>query len=238
MFNASQPDAVELKCLPKKTIGLFATLKPLTCWHVQSRLFGAAWQMALSPGPSGLVASPAGRFRKSWMSSTTPRTRGPAMTSPKKDSGMVARDDAERREFSSYKFNLIDAFTMDSTLTALQRLVGIRLTQRLNCRTRTCYPSAQTLADELGVCVRSIEKAIAALKRRRWIEVVSKGRHGTNVYRVLETHLNAVLDYQTSLRDARIEDRRRPNENSGRVAACTEPQFGTEPKPISDKHLN
>jgi hypothetical protein len=128
------------------------------------------------------------------------------------------------------------------------------LLDSLNFETGRCDPSHETIADELGVHVRTVERL--SLKIRQWVEVVRRGRTATNFYRprVSTEKVSSLIEYSESLRDLRSEKRERrkryfpdalePTAVSGH--SILEPTFersheptavsGHEPTAVSGKH--
>ncbi len=82
------------------------------------------------------------------------------------------------------KYRLYDAMIRDGGLSVLQLRVAWRLIDRTNRETGDAWPSYETLADELGVNVRSVIRAIKCLIKTGWFEASHGGGRGkSNHYR-------------------------------------------------------
>jgi hypothetical protein len=82
------------------------------------------------------------------------------------------------------KYQLYDAMIRDGGPSVLQLRVAWRLIDRTNRETGDAWPSYETLADELGVNVRSVIRAIKRLIETGWFGVNPGGGRGkSNHYR-------------------------------------------------------
>ena len=72
-------------------------------------------------------------------------------------------------------------------LSAMTRLIGMRLGLHLNCNTGRCDPSYAGLACEIGTSRSGAIRAIAALEASGWIEVDRHGggRHRRNDFQLI-----------------------------------------------------
>ncbi|MCA0342871.1 MAG: hypothetical protein LCH99_24475 [Proteobacteria bacterium] len=141
-----------------------------------------------------------------------------------------------------------------SDMTSSAKQMVYFLLDSLNFETGRCDPSHQAIADELGLCVRTVERMSQRI--RCWVEVTRRGKTTTNFYRlrVSVAKVADLVEYSDSLREQRAEDRQRrrrffphqsePTSVSGHSGG--EPTFargheptsvsGHEPTSVSGKH--
>jgi hypothetical protein len=78
--------------------------------------------------------------------------------------------------FSSWKFDVINAANIDTDLTDTARRVLVELVQHANQETRLIFPTEERLAILLSIDVRSVRRAVALLKEKGWIAVERTAR--------------------------------------------------------------
>ena len=115
------------------------------------------------------------------------------MTIDPKDPGTMDLEDCLRvrgmsaptaKAVARLKYQLYDAMIRDGGPSVLQLRVAWRLIDRTNRETGDAWPSYETLADELGVNVRSVIRAIKCLIKNDWFEARHGGGRGkSNHYR-------------------------------------------------------
>ena len=73
------------------------------------------------------------------------------------------------------KFAMIpNVYARDATVSVTARLVWIILDSHERRDTKECYPSMDTLADEVGASVSTVQRAIKELVRVGWLTVTSR----------------------------------------------------------------
>jgi hypothetical protein len=136
-----------------------------------------------------------------------------------------------QRSFASAKFDLLDCISMDPRVTHSEFRVAFRLTQHANGETGAIFPSQERLADQTGMKVRTVRACIAGLIRKGWLHVFRPNRRTPNLYRFDSRHINAILDRQLTMDDARKEERmsrsvrveRHPDDGQTKLTGITQP---------------
>lgn len=113
------------------------------------------------------------------------------------------------QSFTKWKLDLLDAMSMDPRLTSTEFRVAYRLLQHANAETRAIFPSQDRIASQIGSKERAVRAAIAGLVAKGWLTVSRRNRRLPNMYRFETGHVNAILDRQISLNEARKEERLR-----------------------------
>ena len=85
----------------------------------------------------------------------------------------------------------------DKGLTRAQLSVGIRLAIFFNCTTGQCNPGDKLLAQETGLSVRTVVRAVAALVERGW--VIAHRRGGNTEFQLLLQPIGKVTSAVTSV---------------------------------------
>src|SRR5579862_2946722 len=85
----------------------------------------------------------------------------------------------------SYK--LLQAAARVKALKPHERCVLITLADRANHKTRKCWPSVATMAQDSGVSEREVHRALKKFRALGLITTSGKTKYGTNVYSL---HLN------------------------------------------------
>ncbi|TIM30030.1 MAG: helix-turn-helix domain-containing protein [Mesorhizobium sp.] len=112
------------------------------------------------------------------------------------------------REHTRTKFELLDAISMDPRVTAGEFRVAYRLAQHANAETGAIFPSQDRLASQVGMKERSVRACIASLVSKGWLRKRRPNRRTSNSYSFDTTHINAILDRQITLNEARKEERK------------------------------
>ncbi|WP_162911536.1 helix-turn-helix domain-containing protein [Shinella zoogloeoides] len=88
----------------------------------------------------------------------------------------------------------------DRRMTRTAKILLSYLVDCLNFETSRCDPSQQTIADEIGVCSRTVERVIRQIVAAGWLEVYRRGKTATNFYRLRVTaeKLAAISDAQAA----------------------------------------
>jgi hypothetical protein len=107
------------------------------------------------------------------------------------------------------RFGWRDALVRAPNISLLGKVVGQCLAMHYNVQTGACFPSEELLARELRKTPRTIAKAIAELKKNRWIEVWRPNRLTSNHYELLDTHVDAVIILYDDLRADLDQERER-----------------------------
>ncbi|WP_275790506.1 helix-turn-helix domain-containing protein [Pararhizobium gei] len=112
----------------------------------------------------------------------------------------------------------------DPRMTRTAKLVLAYLVDCLNFNTGRCDPSQRTIADEIGVSVRTVERAIKQVMEAGWMDVSRRGKTVTNFYRfrVPKAKIDALIGAADVLRQLRIEARN------------TRLSLNSDPSPMSD----
>jgi hypothetical protein len=92
----------------------------------------------------------------------------------------------KRKNFTSGKFNVMNAIVFDDRLKPVDKLVAYVILQHMNSGTLKCWPSEQTIKDLMGggVHVRTIQRSIARLIKTGWFSC-AKRRGAVNHYTFL-----------------------------------------------------
>jgi hypothetical protein len=87
----------------------------------------------------------------------------------------------------AWKAEILIAMSQDAALLATDFRVAARLLDHANVSTRDCYPSHQTIADEIGLTERGVRASVARLRASGWLTVTKgklpKGPGKANYYR-------------------------------------------------------
>ena len=88
------------------------------------------------------------------------------------------------QELTALKLKFYDALVCDPELSAIAlRVAWLVLSRYLNARSLVAWPSAETLAGDLGSSVRNVWRAIEQLTKQRWFVIERGGGRGhSNVY--------------------------------------------------------
>lgn len=111
------------------------------------------------------------------------------------------------QSFTSWKFDLLDAISMDPRVTSTEFRVAFRLAQHANVATRSIFPSQERIASQIGMKERAVRAAIGGLVAKGWLTKARHNRRLPNTYRFDTRNVNAILDRQISLDEARKEER-------------------------------
>jgi len=97
----------------------------------------------------------------------------------------------------------------DSRMNKTAKEITRFLVESLNFDTGRCDPSEQTIADEVGVSLRTVERMVPRVVASGWMEVTRRGKTTTNFYRfrVATSKVNALLDFSEMLRERRQDER-------------------------------
>lgn len=110
--------------------------------------------------------------------------------------------------FTSEKFDVLDAISMDPRVTSSEFRVAYRLIQHANAETGAIFPSQERIASQVGLAEETVRKCIAGLARKEWMEVLRPNKRLPNMYRFSRKHVNAILDRQAMLNETRKEERK------------------------------
>ncbi|MBO9168340.1 hypothetical protein [Rhizobium sp. L245/93] len=97
----------------------------------------------------------------------------------------------------------------DSRMRGHAKEIASYILDCLNFDTGRCDPSQQTIADELGISLRTVERTVSKIRESGWFEVTRRGKTTSNFYRfrVSSAKVNALLDTVDGLRTLRKEKR-------------------------------
>ncbi|MER8846794.1 helix-turn-helix domain-containing protein [Mesorhizobium australicum] len=106
----------------------------------------------------------------------------------------------------------------DGRMNGTAKVILGYLVDCLNFQTGRCDPSHQTIADEIEVSVRTVERIIPKIAAAGWVEITRRGKTTTNFYRIrvpvekVAQLLNRVDDLRQQRADAREKHRRRESD--------------------------
>ncbi|WAJ31169.1 helix-turn-helix domain-containing protein [Antarcticirhabdus aurantiaca] len=145
-----------------------------------------------------------------------------------------------RKSFTSAKLDAQDWIMCDPVLPVNAKLVGIYLLSCVNSETGQCNPAIETIADDLSLSKRVVERAVADLKAAGWVEVRRYDRRKSNRYVFVDNRVRATAidDRRAMLRDARRELRLDPPPMAAREHFDPPPMAALDPPPMAAKHLN
>ncbi|MDA1050748.1 MAG: helix-turn-helix domain-containing protein [Planctomycetota bacterium] len=112
----------------------------------------------------------------------------------------------------------------DGSLKPLTFRVYAALAMYADKDTGECYPSQQTLADDIGVSERAIRKHIAILLKKEHVEIVTRRRRDSVVYRIGTQDRNSGAEQDDKDTETRPGQRCRSkdqNRNGGAVKTGT-----------------
>lgn len=72
----------------------------------------------------------------------------------------------------------------DRRMTRTAKVLLSYLVDCVNFDTGRCDPSQQTIADEIGVCVKTVERVVKQIVAAGWLDVSRRGKTSTNFYRL------------------------------------------------------
>lgn len=123
----------------------------------------------------------------------------------------------------------------DRRMTRTAKILLSYLVDCLNFETSRCDPSQHTIADEIGVCSRTVERVIRQLVAAGWLEVYRRGKTATNFYRLRVTaeKLAAIAEDSGARREVRkAAARRRSGAESDPTSMSDHGE--KDPTPMSD----
>ena len=102
----------------------------------------------------------------------------------------------ERRSFTSWKMDVIDALSCDGELKPpIDRLVAIRILQHVNRETKTANVSMVRIAAQLNVSVDTVKRSVARLaKKHNWLDRARLSRLSEYTYRFNDRKISGILD--------------------------------------------
>ncbi|WP_274626549.1 hypothetical protein [Arvimicrobium flavum] len=136
------------------------------------------------------------------------KTNGPRVDWPKdveaEYNRLHTQFTASKAEFSSWVRK-----DRDGRMTANAKLILIFLVESLNFNTGRCDPAHQTIADELELGLRTVQRLMPQIAASGWIEVIRRGKTTSNFYRLRVPceKVHSILDRVDGLRERRREER-------------------------------
>lgn len=97
---------------------------------------------------------------------------------------------------------------MDPRISDGEFRTAFRLAQHANAETGAIFPSQERLADQMGKKERTVRACIAGLASKGWLAIWRPNKRAPNSYRFDAQHVNAILDRQLMLNEARAEARK------------------------------
>lgn len=119
----------------------------------------------------------------------------------------MGSEGTSNKSFASWKFDLVDAISMDPRVTSTEFRVAYRLLQHANAATMAIFPSQDRIASQIGIKERTVRAAVRGLAAKGWLTVSRRNRRLPNLYRFETRNVNAILDRQISLDEARNDER-------------------------------
>jgi hypothetical protein len=118
--------------------------------------------------------------------------------------------DADRKRvstFTSWKLDLQKYLLSDPRLKLADKLVAVCILSHLNIDSRKAFVSAETIGDEICLGARHVKRVFGRLKQNGWLE--TQKTRTANVFSFSDRNMNALIDRQVVLREARQAKRRR-----------------------------
>jgi len=112
----------------------------------------------------------------------------------------------DEKKFTSWKLDFQKYVVADPRLKPADKLVAICILHHINCRTGITFPSAETISDEVCIGHRHVTRALRRLKETGWL-IAQRRFNNSNLYRVSDKNMNAMLDRLLLLKEARQEAR-------------------------------
>lgn len=147
------------------------------------------------------------------------------------------RANDNRRSFSSYKFDLLDALAIDPRLTHSDFHVAYWLAQHINEQTMQCYPSQKLLGEYCHLKEESVRKCIKNLVNAGWLVKKRMGR-GTNRYQFVNRNISPMLDQRTMIREGLRLEKFYRDTDPGREIDDRDNNAGDDRDTDPDEHLN
>jgi hypothetical protein len=151
--------------------------------------------------------------------------------SSKRQAAASALEVAERKSWSSTKFDILNCITVDPRVTHRNVRIATRILKQVDEKTGIAYISDETLCDEIPKLDRwqmnDFRKQMAAI---RWLSFERNHRQHATTYRFLTANINPILDVIISKRETRAE--KRLEQKAERAAAArkvTHPDVVAQP---------
>jgi hypothetical protein len=116
-------------------------------------------------------------------------------------------DDAAEslRSFTSWKLDILNCIAIDPRLKDSDVRLAIILFRFMNAQTGQCNPAEGTLAELMKCTTKTVENCKNRLREHGWLKW--KRTQRSSWYAFSDTNVSAMLDYMTSMDDARRERR-------------------------------
>lgn len=121
--------------------------------------------------------------------------------------GKVSQVVEKQRSFTGDKLDWMTALSADPRIDARGFEVGFQIAQHVNAQTGVAILSDETIVDKTGIPRRWVQRARAMLRDVGWINW--KRTKTANIYWIKSDNINAVIDHQVMLREARADRRAR-----------------------------
>ena len=106
----------------------------------------------------------------------------------------------EQKQFSSWKFDLINGLMLDARIKGNAFKVGVGIIQHINNRSLTAWPSMDVLAAELNISRTTVKGGIAKLEECGWLTIEKKRGNTSNTYTMDASQIDDLKD----ARDMRV----------------------------------
>jgi hypothetical protein len=110
-------------------------------------------------------------------------------------------------EFSGFKWACLQQIHADPKTTAQELRLAFEISQRLNKKTRACFPSQEYLADRLRVDVRTIGRCVKGLVDRGHLWVRRRGRDHSAEYGFIVHDQTQASDQDPSWSDTGVRSK-------------------------------
>lgn len=138
--------------------------------------------------------------------------------------------------WASFQLQWLKQIALHAALTPFAVRVAVRLLNYVNRERREAWPTAETLANDLGATKTGIHKALASLEREGFLSVSHRrGRHVSNLYRPIlpdEKRTTAVVLFDAE-KDNRQRQKGQPPFPKRTTVVAAEPKEEPKEEPLS-----
>lgn len=158
------------------------------------------------------------------------KTRGPIPYRKETRSG---------RDYAARKTAWLEQVSKDTTLMPTAHRVAMMLPKWLNAKSEEAWPAQKTVADELGLTTRAVNKALAKLVENGHLSVKrgKRGFNGTNTYK-MELSEKELATARSSSTTASSEMTNKRDQISGTNASKDDERLFGQTKEQTNKRTN
>lgn len=146
---------------------------------------------------------------------------------------MTAPVTAEKRSFSSFKFDWIKALGASPNIDARAKIIGICILGHINQNSHEAILSDRTISDETAIPLRGIVRGRASLRQHAWIDWRRTG--GANVYRLLSDPMLAAQSRLARLKLRRDADAKSQKATRRVTPSMTERGRRVDTPPVAER---